>query len=147
MSTRSIAIVSGYFNPLHVGHVRLMEDALNYGDQLFVIVNNDEQQLMKKGKVITTLADRMEVVRAIGMVSKAFPAIDEDRTVCATLLSIAQDYPARQITFCNGGDRSDPRDVPEYYTCQENGLRMVFEVGGRYKADSSSRINQALGVE
>src|SRR6204780_666616 len=100
-----ISIVSGYFNPLHVGHIRMMEAAAELADRLVVIVNNDEQQMMKKGRIITPLDDRLEIVRALRIVDEAVPAIDEDATVKQTLASLRERYPSASLTFANGGGR------------------------------------------
>jgi cytidyltransferase-like protein len=142
-----ISIVSGYFNPIHVGHLRMMEAAAEMADRLIVIVNNDEQQIMKKGRVIIPLDERLEIVRAMRIVDEAIPAIDGDATVKQTLASIRERYPAASLTFANGGDRSDPSAVAEAELCQKLEIDLKLGVGGVEKADSSSRINTALGIQ
>jgi cytidyltransferase-like protein len=142
-----ISVVSGYFNPLHVGHIRMMEAAAELADRLIVIVNNDDQQLMKKGRIITPLDDRLEIVRALRIVDEAVPAIDEDPTVKQTLTSLRKRFPAASITFANGGDRSTASAVAEAELCEALGIHVVLGVGGIEKADSSSRINAALGIQ
>jgi glycerol-3-phosphate cytidylyltransferase/D-beta-D-heptose 7-phosphate kinase/D-beta-D-heptose 1-phosphate adenosyltransferase len=139
-------IVSGYFNPLHIGHLRLLQAAEALGDRLVVIVNNDAQQVMKKGKVIMPEQDRREIVAALRMVDEAIVAVDEDRTVCATLELIAQREAGNRLVFGNGGDRNAVTAVPEAEVSARHGIEMVFDMGGTDKADSSSRINQALGA-
>lgn len=140
-------IVSGYFSPLHVGHLDMMEDAKSQGDLLVVIVNNNAQQIMKKGKIIQDEADRLRVVQALALVDEAFVALDEDRTVSASLADIADRYPDHRLVFANGGDRVDGAVVPESAICEQRGIHMVFDMGGNEKADSSSRINVELGLE
>ena len=140
-------IVSGYFSPLHVGHLDMMEDAKSQGDLLVVIVNNNAQQIMKKGKIIQDEADRLRVVQAMALVDEAFVALDEDRTVSASLADIADRYPDHRLVFANGGDRVDGAVVPESAICEQRGIHMVFDMGGNEKADSSSRINVELGLE
>jgi cytidyltransferase-like protein len=142
-----ISVVSGYFNPLHVGHIRMMEGAAELGDRLIVIVNNDDQQLMKKGRIITSLDDRLEIVSALRIVDEAVPAIDEDPTVKQTLASLRERFPAASLTFANGGDRSTTSAVAEAELCAALGINVVLGVGGCEKADSSSRINAALGIQ
>jgi cytidyltransferase-like protein len=127
-----VVCVSVYANPIHVGHIRLMEAAKKLGDKLIVIVNNDKQAILKKGKIIVNENDRMEVIRAIKWVDDALLAIDEDKTVCETLRMIKPDI------FANGGDRGEG-NVPEDEVCKELGIEMVYGVGGG-KADSSSDI-------
>ena len=78
-SVRRAAIVSGYFNPLHIGHLDMMEAARGLADALVVIVNNDAQQVLKKGKVITSEADRLRIVEALRVADAAMVAVDERR--------------------------------------------------------------------
>lgn len=144
---RVAVVVSGYFSPLHVGHLDLIEDAAARGDEVIVIVNNNAQQQMKKGKVILDEADRLRIVLALRAVDHAFIAIDEDRTVSASLAKVAEEFPDHRLIFANGGDRSSDAVVPETAVCREKNIEMVFDVGGTEKADSSSRINVELGVE
>ncbi len=139
-------IVSGYFNPLHIGHLRLLQAAAAAGDRLVVIVNNDSQQQAKKGRVIMPEQDRREIVAALGIVHEAVIAIDADRTVCATLEMIATREAGRRLVFGNGGDRDSAAVVPEQAVCRRLGIEMVYDLGGSDKADSSTRINEALGT-
>jgi cytidyltransferase-like protein len=138
-------VVSGYFNPFHVGHLRMMVAARALGDQLVVIVNNDDQQLAKLGRIIQPIEHRMEIVAALAVVDEVVASIDEDASVNATLEMIRRRYPKPRIVFANGGDRSDPAAVAEIDTCRRLGIEVRLGVGGSDKADASSRINEALG--
>lgn len=140
-----IVIVSGFFNPLHGGHMDMIDAARELGDKLIVIVNNDRQQLVKKDKIILDAANRLRVLRSLRAVDEVLLAVDEDMTVNASLAHIATQHPADELIFANGGDRSAPEVVPERETCAEYGIEMLYGVGGTNKADSSTRINQALG--
>jgi glycerol-3-phosphate cytidylyltransferase/D-beta-D-heptose 7-phosphate kinase/D-beta-D-heptose 1-phosphate adenosyltransferase len=144
---RVAIVISGYFSPLHVGHLDLIDDAASRADEVIVIVNNNAQQMMKKGKVILDEVDRLRIVQALRAVDHAFIAIDEDRTVSASLAKVAADFPDHQLIFANGGDRSSDEVVPETAVCRENNIEMVFDMGGTTKADSSSRINVEMGIE
>ncbi|MBI4426271.1 MAG: adenylyltransferase/cytidyltransferase family protein [Candidatus Kerfeldbacteria bacterium] len=143
----NIVIVSGYFNPVHRGHIRLLRQARQLGDKLIVIVNNDVQQRLKKGKIIMSEAERMEVVSAMRDVDEVVLSVDQDRTVCRTLELVAGRYAGSRIIFANGGDRSSTREIPETAVCEQHGIVMRFGVGGGDKPQSSSNINQALGLE
>jgi cytidyltransferase-like protein len=148
-SVRRAAIVSGYFNPLHIGHLDMMEAARSLADALVVIVNSDAQQVLKKGKIITSETDRLRIVEALRVADAAMVAVDDDGAVAASLEVIHAAYPGVELTFCNGGDRDPERDaVPpaEAVVCDRLGIAMVWGVGGDSKADSSSRINEALGI-
>lgn len=140
-------IVSGYFSPLHVGHLDMIEAAAEHGDFVVVIVNNNAQQMIKKGKVIIDEADRLRVVNALRAVDDAFVAVDDDRTVVASIEAIARKYPDDKLVFANGGDRASGALVPETPICEKYGIEMIFDMGGSEKADSSSRINVELGLE
>lgn len=146
--TRPVAvIVSGYFSPLHVGHLDMIEAGANHGDKLIVIVNNNAQQEAKKGKVIIDEQDRLRIVKAIGDVDDAFVAVDTDRTVCESIRMVAESHTDYDLVFANGGDRSSGKVVPEAGVCEEFNIEMVFDLGGNSKADSSTRINMELGLE
>lgn len=138
MKERTVA-VSGYFSPIHIGHLDMMEKAKMLGDKLLVIVNNDEQQLLKKERIIIPVEERARIVRALEIVDEVIIAIDNDETVCKTLEMIQPDI------FANGGDRKNEADIPESYICDMIGCEMVFGVGGE-KVDSSSRIIEEAGL-
>ncbi len=142
-------IVSGYFNPLHGGHLDMIEAAKKLGDYLIVIVNNDHQQVLKKGKVILDQDNRVRLMKALRNVDEVVLATDQDPSVCQTVQQVSEKYPEDQMIFANGGDRSGPRIVPETSVCQKLGIEMLFGVGSEevVKRDSSTRINQATGYE
>jgi cytidyltransferase-like protein len=138
-------IVSGFFNPLHGGHLDMIEAAAKMGDHLIVSVNNDVQQVLKKGKVILDQDNRMRLIRALRDVDEVILTIDQDPSQIETLKFIADKYPDDELVFANGGDRDSEKAIPEGAICHERGIELVFGVGGTEKADSSTRINQALG--
>lgn len=142
-----ISIVSGFFNPLHGGHLDMIEAAAKLGDKLIVVVNNDEQQVMKKGKVILPEENRARVLRALRDVDEVIIAIDDDPSVIKTLESIALAHPDDSLIFANGGDRDSEKAIPEGDVCRKYDIQMLFGVGGTEKVDSSTRINQATGAE
>lgn len=146
MSRPVAVIVSGYFSPLHIGHLDMIEAAAALGDKLVVIVNNNAQQVAKKGKLILDEQDRLRIVEALGVVDEAMIAVDRDRTVSESLRVIAERHTDHELVFANGGDRK-PEFVPESEVCTRYGIRMEFGVGGDAKADSSTRINMELGLE
>lgn len=148
MAQKTAIIISGYFSPLHTGHLDMIEDARSRGDAVIVIVNSNDQQVMKKGKVIIDESDRLRIVQALKAVDHAFIAVDGDRTVCASLEKAAAEFGNEyRLVFGNGGDRNDGAVVPEEPVCEAHGIEMVFDMGGTEKRDSSSRINVELGLE
>lgn len=145
-------IVSGYFNPLHGGHLDMFEAAASLGEYLIVVVNNDIQQMMKKGKIILEEQNRLRLIAALRVVDEALLSIDtSDTSQTETLQMIRQNYPDDELIFANGGDRSTGLSLPEneYAACESLNIEMVFGVGSHEveKRDSSSRINQATGHE
>jgi glycerol-3-phosphate cytidylyltransferase/D-beta-D-heptose 7-phosphate kinase/D-beta-D-heptose 1-phosphate adenosyltransferase len=146
-----ITIISGYFNPLHGGHLDMIEAAKKMGDKLIVIVNNDEQQMLKKGKIILDEKNRMRLMGALRDVDEAVLSIDTDGTPSSqpqikTLEMLAKKYPNDELTFANGGDRNSTSAIPETEVCERYNIKMRFDAGAG-KPDSSSRINQATGHE
>jgi len=112
-----------------------------------VIVNNNLQQELKKGRVIIDEAERLRIVQALRAVDHAMISIDEDSTVCASIESIAQRHPDHRIIFGNGGDRHPGGDMPpEADVCERHGVEMIFDMGGNEKADSSSRLIEELNL-
>ena len=123
----------------------MIEAARELGGKLIVIVNNDVQQVMKKDKVILNEHNRARLINALQYVDEVTVAVDDDPTVIKTLESIAKKYPDDELIFANGGDRDSAKVVPETDICEKYSIQMLFGVGGTEKADSSTRINQALG--
>lgn len=142
-----IVILSGFFNPLHGGHLDMIEEAAGIADKLVVIVNNDIQQKIKKGKIILDEQNRLRLISALKFIDDAILAIDENPPVSETIRIIAREHPNDEIIFANGGDRSSAKVVPEKGVCEEFGIKMIYGIGGKQKADSSTRINQATGHE
>lgn len=145
-----VVITSGYFNPLHGGHLDLVEAARTLGDKLIVIVNNDKQQLLKKGKIILDEQNRLRLMRSLKGVDEVVLGVDEDSSVSATLEMIAKQHPGDELIFAKGGDRAPDQDaIPasEIEVGKTYNINVVYGVGGFTKADSSTRINQASGHE
>lgn len=145
-------IVSGYFNPLHGGHLDMIEAARKLGDYLIVIVNNDKAQLIKKGKVILDEGNRLRLMRALRDVDEVILSSDEDLGQAKTLRKIREQYPDDELVFANGGDRDPAKHAlpdNELLACSDCRIETVFGVGSHEveKRDSSSRINQAVGHE
>jgi len=126
----TIVAVSGYFNPLHVGHLDMIEKAKKLGDQLVVIVNNDYQVKLKGSVPFMSLKDRARIIAALRDVDRVLISSDRDKTVCLSLEKLKPDI------FANGGDRHSIGDVPEYAVCQKYGIKMVDGLGKKIRASS-----------
>jgi D-beta-D-heptose 7-phosphate kinase/D-beta-D-heptose 1-phosphate adenosyltransferase len=121
--------VSGYFDPIHVGHLEYLKLAKSLGDKLVVIVNNNDQCIMKKGKPFMDQVDRVEIVKCLKMVDEVFLSVDKDRTVCASLEILKPDV------FANGGDRS-VGEVPESSVCKKYNIQMIDGLGDKIRSSS-----------
>jgi D-beta-D-heptose 7-phosphate kinase/D-beta-D-heptose 1-phosphate adenosyltransferase len=128
-------IVSGYFDPIHVGHLEMLSLARALGDELVVIVNGDVQAKMKKGRSFMREEDRLEIVKSIKHVDSAFISIDENATVCKSLKRVRKMYPHNELVFANGGDRKD-YEVPEAQACEKLDIEMVDGLGDKIRSSS-----------
>lgn len=129
---KPIALVSGGFDPLHVGHIRMFIEASKKFD-LIVSVNSDEWLIRKKGFRFQSLKDRMELIDAFKCVSKVVTADDKDNSSVQALKDVMP------MVFINGGDRQ-ANNIPEKQFCNDNGIIILDGVGGYNKANSSSAI-------
>lgn len=129
-------IVSGYFNPIHKGHLEYFNSASKLADTLFVIVNNDHQRALKKSKEFQLEEERMLIVSSLRVVDKAILSIDTDRTVCETISSIAiehgQEY---ELAFANGGDQNNDT-IPERPVCEKMGITLLDGLGDKIQSSS-----------
>ena len=131
MSNKIIRVaVSGYFDPIHIGHLDYLELAKKLGDKLVVIVNNNHQCKLKKGKPFMDELDRIRIVESLGIVDEVFLSIDSDRSVCKSLQEIKPDI------FANGGDRATS-EVPESIVCKKYNIEMVDGLGDKIRSSSS----------
>jgi len=133
-----IVAVSGYFNPLHVGHLEMIQKAKKLGDKLVAIVNNDMQVGLKGSVPFMSQADRLKIVAALREVDAVFLSIDKDKSVCKSLAKV------RPNIFANGGDRHSLNDVPEYPICQKLNIKMVDGLGRKIRASSEMIALAAL---
>jgi len=122
-------VASGYFDPIHVGHIEYLEMAAKLGDKLIVIVNNDNQAVLKKGTPFMTEGDRLKIVSSLKCVDEVFLSIDEDPTVCRSLQAVSPDI------FAKGGDRFVD-EIPEATTCKEIGAEIVDGLGMKIRSSS-----------
>lgn len=121
--------ISGYFDPIHVGHLEYIEMSKNLGDYLIVIVNNNKQCVLKKGKPFMDEMDRIKIIKAIKWVDEVFLCVDEDSTVCKSLEKIKPDI------FTNGGDRNKT-ECPEAVVCRKYGIELLDGMGDKIRSSS-----------
>ena len=119
-----IAIISGGFDPIHVGHIELMQKAREISDALLVIVNNDEFLINKKGKAFMPFDERVKIIQSIQYVSGVVKQIVANSNLDETLL------------FCNGGDRTSGENTPEHKLCLELGIKPQYGLGDKVQSSS-----------
>lgn len=129
-------IVSGYFNPIHKGHIEYFQNAKSNGDELFVIVNNDFQRELKGSKEFQDENERFFIVENLRVVDRCILSIDKDRTVIETIKLIynefGKDY---QLAFANGGDQNNDT-IPERPICEELGIELIDGLGDKIQSSS-----------
>jgi len=136
MSKQKAIIVSGYFNPIHKGHLEYFNNAKAIADKLFVIVNNDHQRALKHSKEFQDENERMIIVSNIKAVDKAILSIDTDRTVCATIKMIAEQFGGEfELGFANGGDQKN-ENCPEKSVCDEFKIKLIDGLGDKIQSSS-----------
>ena len=129
-------IVSGYFNPIHKGHLEYFNNAKTIADKLFVIVNNDYQRALKGSKEFQDENERMVIVSNIKAVDKAILSVDTDRTVCATIKMIAEQFGGEfELGFANGGDQKN-ENCPEKSVCDEFKIKLIDGLGDKIQSSS-----------
>ena len=133
-----IVITSGFFNPIHIGHINLIKESKKLGDFLVVIVNNDNQVVIKGKTPFMSEGERMEIIKALKDVDEVFLSIDKDISVAESLIAIAKKHPDAEIFFAKGGDRNSG-NIPEgeIKACQKFNIKVINGVGGG-KVQSSS---------
>ena len=133
---RSTVMVSGGFDPVHAGHIRMIRAAAEYGD-VIVIANSDDWLFRKKGFVFMEYSRRVEILNAIKGVVLVDSVDDTDGTVCNAIKRIKPTY------FANGGDRGTS-NTPEQSVCEQIGVELLWGIGGEEKLQSSSSLTKAV---
>ena len=124
-----VVAISGYFDPLHIGHIELIEKSRKLGDKLVVILNNDHQCSLKKGKPFMQQEEKKKILEALKGVDEVFVSIDQDRSVCKSLEAIKPDI------FAQGGDRHQG-EVPETGICKRLGITQIDGMGEKIQSSS-----------
>ena len=139
MSKGKVVAVSGYFNPLHVGHLEMFEKAKSLGDYLVVILNSDYQVKLKGSVPFMKELDRKRIIEALSCVDEVFLSTDKDRSICESLRTVHPDI------FANGGDRHQG-EIPESAICRELNIEMVDGLGDKIRS-SSTLIKKAANYK
>ena len=134
-----IIILSGGFDPPHVGHVRMIKDATTKGKKVIVGVNSDDWLIRKKSYIFMPHAERIEMIQSIKGVHEAVGFNDDDNSADDVILKVRKQFPDANIAFGNGGDRIKG-NTPEAQTCFFARVDMLWGIGGEEKAQSSSTL-------
>ncbi|MBL6591955.1 MAG: adenylyltransferase/cytidyltransferase family protein [Flavobacteriaceae bacterium] len=121
--------ISGYFDPIHVGHLEYITEARKLGDKLIVIVNNNQQCVLKKGKPFMDEKDRVLITSSLKDVDEVFLSVDHDKTVCKSLELLKPDI------FANGGDRKN-YEIPESAICKKYNIQIIDGLGEKIRSSS-----------
>ena len=129
-------IVSGYFNPIHKGHLEYLNCAKAIADKLFVIVNNDHQRELKGSKEFQDEDERVIIISNLKAVDEVILSIDKDRTVCETIKHISEKFGNEyELAFANGGDQNND-SIPEAVVCKELGVTLIDGLGEKIQSSS-----------
>ena len=137
MNENDCVIISGGFDPIHVGHLRMIQESSKLASRLIVIANSDKFLIEKKGYAFMPIEERIEIIMGFSEVYRVVESIDDDQTVCKTLEWLAEEENIK--CFANGGDRKNEADIPEAKICKKYNIDMEFNVGGG-KIQSSSNL-------
>jgi len=136
MNKKKGIIVSGYFNPIHKGHIEYFNQAKALADELFVIVNNDSQRILKGSTEFQKEQERIFIVSNIKSVDHCILSIDQDRTVIKTIEKISQDFGQEyDLNFANGGDQNN-NTIPERPICDQMGISLIDGLGDKIQSSS-----------
>ncbi len=131
-----IIIVSGYFNPLHKGHIELFHKAKEKAKMLFIIVNNDKQRILKGSKQFMNQEERILILKELSITDEIFLSKDQDLTVCKTLEKLYEEYSSNyKLYFANGGDQNNDF-IPESKICKKLGITLIDGLGSKIQSSS-----------
>ena len=136
------ALVSGGFDPVHVGHLRMFQDAKKLSDKVIVLLNNDNWLIKKKGKPFMNQEQRKDILEEFQSISEVIIQKSNDKSSSLAIKEFANNNPKKKICYCNGGDRSNIKNIREADICKKLNINLEFGVGGEEKVESSSQLTR-----
>jgi mannose-1-phosphate guanylyltransferase len=136
------ALVSGGFDPVHVGHLRMFQGAKNLSNKVILLLNNDEWLVKKKGKPFMNESQRKEILDGFESVSEVIIQHSSEKSSSLAIEDFVLKNPNKNICYCNGGDRSNIKNIREADICKKYGVSLEFRVGGEEKIESSSKLTK-----
>ena len=135
-----VVVLSGGFDPMHIGHLRMIQESAKMAQIVVVGVNSDEWLMRKKGYVFMPCEERIEMVQGIRGVAKAMEFDDNDNSACDLLRRVRALWPDFKVAFANVGDRTSD-NIPEIPVAEELGVHLIWGVGGGKIQSSSDLVN------
>ena len=136
------ALVSGGFDPVHVGHLRMFQDAKKIADKVILLLNNDEWLTKKKGKPFMNQNQRKEILKEFKSISEVIIQTSSDLSSSLAIEEFVNKNPKKSICYCNGGDRSNIKNIRESKVCKKLKVNLEFGIGGENKIESSSDLTK-----
>lgn len=140
-----VVVLSGGFDPMHVGHLRMIQESAQMAEIVIVGVNSDEWLMRKKGYIFMPHEERVEMVQGTRGVSKAMSFDDDDNSACDLLRQVRALWPNFKVAFANGGDRTSD-NIPEIPVAEELGVHLIWGVGGGKVQSSSNLVDGLVGT-
>ena len=136
------ALVSGGFDPVHIGHLRMFQEAKKLSNKVILLLNNDEWLEKKKGKPFMNQNQRKEILKEFKSISRVIIQTSSEKSSSQAIKEFVKDNPDKKICYCNGGDRSNIENILESDICEKLGVKLEFGVGGEEKIESSSQLTK-----
>ena len=136
------ALVSGGFDPVHVGHLRMFQDAKNLSNKVILLLNNDEWLIKKKGKPFMNQNQRKEILEEFKSITEVIIQTSSEKSSSRAIEEFVNNNSNKSICYCNGGDRSNIKNILESDICKKLGVSLEFGIGGEEKVESSSQLTK-----
>tara|TARA_X000000368_G_scaffold389421_1_gene351785 strand:- start:245 stop:1024 length:780 start_codon:yes stop_codon:yes gene_type:complete len=143
MKEYDVALLSGGFDPVHIGHLAMIKGASSLAKEVVILLNSDKWLIRKKGKPFMIETQRAQILEEFESVSKVIiQKNDNDDSSNNAIIEFKNNNPTKLICYCNGGDRSHENKIRESKTCRDNNIDMKFGIGGIHKLESSSKLTK-----